>query len=102
EGGGIGVWSVTGVQRCALPVSGAACQRGAGGGGPRSRGGGLDGAPPAARRHPGRGFHLGVGGTVLYAPARLSRCRGDPCRDGDEIGRASCRERGEGTWGVRF
>ena len=36
-----------------------------------------------ARGHPGRRLHLGLGRSVLHAPARAPRSRGDPRRDRD-------------------
>ena len=47
----------------------------------------------AARRHPRRRLHLGVGRAVLHAPARAPRRRGDPRRERDahSASRACCR-----------
>src|SRR5262249_57948788 len=82
---GIRHWSVTGVQTCALPIS--ACP---------------DGCPPEGRGHvsrhhpPPNSADYEASGKARVLPAGLpvrAGHRGQPRRQ--EIGRASCRERGE-------
>src|SRR5262249_59644949 len=77
---GIRDWSVTGVQTCALPI----CGGGRGGGmGPGGGGMGPGGPPPDM----GSGGPGGAGGGMPGGTQKL------------EIGRASCRERGESSGG---
>src|SRR5262249_59934191 len=99
-----GCWSVTGVQTCALPIL-----RGAGLA-PGPRRGRLPEADPrprhgAARVRAGRRAKLPLVPGHAFLPdlraarARGARGRGPEGPPGPEIGRASCRERGESAVG---
>src|SRR5690606_39777505 len=88
---GIRGFHVTGVQTCALPISGRAARAGVHG---PARGRAAPLLPPAARP----AYPPGRPGIAMAARAARDACRvashaaGGPAA---EIGRASCRERGE-------
>src|SRR5262249_56676488 len=93
---GIRDWSVTGVQTCALPISSnlQPVQRRDSTASPESRqrprkAEAIAAAPRASRRG-------GRRASPLPAPAAGKR---GPCAAREQIGRASCRERGEGSGG---
>src|SRR5262249_56520113 len=83
--GGIGDWSVTGVQTCALPI----CHDS------------KSSQVPACCRKPRTAAPSGRGPPFRWWSSQPTSCRkvslsspGSPC---SQIGRASCRERGEGS-----